>query len=177
MPHIATTAATVAATTTTHGTTFYASPAAAAQPSLAGKQSPAAAAKLLPVTSTGRPSRIHDNSLVAEHLSQYLDFTDFMQDAPGAFRAALDDVITGATQLDLGGNSRPLGKARLFTLLAHLPVISTGTTAEALQCTEQHARKVAAVLRVASTALYEWIVRHMEMNAAGEEVQGNCHLH
>lgn len=172
MPHIAT------ATTITHGTTFYASPAAAAQPSLAGKQSPAAAAKqLLPVTSTGRPSRIHDNALVAEHLSQYLDFTDFMQDAPGAFRAALDDVITGATQLDLGGNSRPLGKARLFTLLAHLPVISTGTTAEALQCTEQHARKVAAVLRVASTALHEWIVRHMEMNAAGEEVQGSCHLH
>ncbi|MCG9081555.1 hypothetical protein [Laribacter hongkongensis] len=138
-------------------TTYYANSAAKLSP----------AAKLLPVTATGRPSRGHDNSLVAEHLSQYLNFTDFMRDAPGPFRAALDDVITGATRLDLGGNSRPLGKARLFTLLAHLPAISTATTAEAFQCPDRHARKIAAVLRVASTALHEWIVRHMEMDAAG----------
>lgn len=133
------------------------------------------AVKLSPVTATGRPSKVYNNFLVAEHLSQYLNFMDFMRDAPGPFRAALDDVITGATRLDLGGNSRPLGKARLFTLLAHLPAISTATTAEAFQCTEQHARKIAAVLRVASTALHEWIVRHME--AGGEVPQGSCHQH
>ncbi|MCG9077929.1 hypothetical protein [Laribacter hongkongensis] len=131
------------------------------------------AVKLLPITATDRPSRVHDNSLVAEHLSQYLNFTDFMRDAPGPFRAVLDDVITGASRLDLGGNSRPLGKVRLFTLLAHLPA----TTAEAFQCPDRHARKIAAVLRVASMALHEWIVRHMEMDAAGEVPQGGSRNH
>lgn len=101
----------------------------------------------------GRPAKTHDNSAVHEYLSSFLTYSEFKDEAPPILASQFDDVLTGVTRLDYGGNTRPLSRKVLFTLLAHLPVITTGNIMEVHGCSEQHARKIAAALRVASQAI------------------------
>lgn len=95
----------------------------------------------------GRPANAHSNSL-----KPYLQGFN----APGFALAKLpllDDIVTGALKLDLGGNTRPLGKKTIIRLLQRLDVISTKAVQEYMhltlrECSERHAQKIAQCLRV-----------------------------
>jgi hypothetical protein len=100
----------------------------------------------------GRPATVHANSLKA-CLSSF--------DAPGFALAGLpflDQIVTGAVNLDMDGNTRPLSKKLVVSLLQRLDVISAEGVREYMrltlrQCSERHAQKIAQCLRVIETAL------------------------
>jgi hypothetical protein len=98
-----------------------------------------------------RPKQ-HDNSMVCEHLEGYLGFSYFKQGGSLREVTALDDILTGVACLDHGGNTRSLSKSTLFSLLATLPVITSDTVRDAVQCSQSHARRLAVALRIASSA-------------------------
>jgi hypothetical protein len=63
----------------------------------------------------------------------------------------LDSILVGAANLDLGGNSKPLGRRRLFNMLRDLDYISTDSVKEYLkeyQFTERYYQKLALTMRV-----------------------------
>ena len=86
-----------------------------------------------------------DNSLVVEELQHYQTFTQAVED----YRF-LDNIIVGVCNLDLGGNTRPLPSGVVFTLLSTMETIYVKNVIEAHQCSESHARKITACLRIAS---------------------------
>lgn len=86
-----------------------------------------------------------DNKRVVEELQHYCTFSEAVQDYP-----FLDNIITGVCNLDLGGNTRPLSTAVVYTLLATQSLITTKLIAEAAQCSERHAQKICGCLRVAA---------------------------
>lgn len=100
----------------------------------------------------GRPKIVHINSLKA-CLSAF--------SAPGFALARLphlDHIVTGAVNLDMAGNTRPLSKKLMVRLLQHLDVISTEAVKEYMhltlrQCSERHAQKIALCLRVIENTL------------------------
>lgn len=98
-----------------------------------------------------RPKQ-HDNIVVCEHLGEYLGFSYFKQDGNLREVMALDDILTGIASLDHGGNTRPLSKSTLFSLLATLPVITSEAVQDAAWCSQSHARRLAVALRIASSA-------------------------
>lgn len=108
----------------------------------------------------GRPSKAATNSL-KRRLSGF--------NAPGLALAGLpglDHIVTGAVNLDLDGNTRPLSKKVVISILQRLDVVSTRAVQEYMhltlrQCSERHAQKIAQCLRViekaaASIAPSQW---------------------
>jgi hypothetical protein len=99
----------------------------------------------------GRPPTVHTNSLKA-CLSAF--------DAPGFALAGLprlNEIVTAAVNLDMDGNTRPLSKKLVISLLQRLVVISAEGVREYMhltlrQCCERHAQKIALCLRVIETA-------------------------
>ena len=104
--------------------------------------------------------KIHDNTFVQKRLEKYNSSYEASLALP-----FLDDVLHGAARLDLGGNTRPLSKGLLYTLLATLPEISRVAVQEGIRCSvhaqitgrinisDSHAKKVATSLRIASTII------------------------
>lgn len=80
-------------------------------------------------------------------LHDYLHLTEAVADYP-----VLDHIICGATSLDLGGATRGLNRAHVFTLLQHLDVISPSTVRDFAGHSKSHSEKVAVCLRIVSTA-------------------------
>lgn len=86
-----------------------------------------------------------DNSEVVANLQHYCFLSDALEEYP-----FLEDIVTGVCHLDLGGNTRPLSSKMVFTLLSTQNIISTVLVQDAHQCSASHARKICAVLRIAS---------------------------
>jgi hypothetical protein len=80
-------------------------------------------------------------------LHDYLSLGEAVEDYP-----ALDHIICGATALELGGATRGLNRAHVFTLLQHLDVISPATVRDFAGHSKSHSEKVAVCLRIVSTA-------------------------
>lgn len=93
-----------------------------------------------------------DNETVFIHLNDYWSLSNFNQSGNPKDVWLLDDILTGVANLDYGGNTRPLLKRKLFSLLATLQVITSDAIKEITQCSESHARRLAAALRIASRA-------------------------
>lgn len=99
----------------------------------------------------GRPPTAHTNSL-KRHLSGF--------NAPGFVLASLpffDNIVTGAVNLDMKGNTRPLAKKVIVSMLQRLDVISTRAVQDYMhstsrQCSGRHAMKIALCLRVIEKA-------------------------
>lgn len=112
-------------------------------------QSTAAATKA--VSKRGRPSTVQTNSL-KPYIAGF--------GAPGFALASLpclDRIVTGAVNLDMESNTRPLAKKVVVSLLQRLDVISTQAVREYMHLTlrqysERHAQKIALCLRVIETA-------------------------
>ena len=107
-----------------------------------------------------RPSKTQDNKLVKELLSNYCSLYEASLEYP-----FLDDIIHGASRLDLGGNTRPLSKGMLYNVLADVDNITTLSVGESIdnsahakitgrtQLSERHLQKIATALRIASTMI------------------------
>lgn len=99
----------------------------------------------------GRPTTVHTNSLKT-YLAGF--------NAPGFALASLpflDNIVTGAVNLDLGGNTRPLAKKLVISLLQRLDVISAEAVRQQMHltlrpCSERHAQKIGQCLRVIEIA-------------------------
>jgi len=98
----------------------------------------------------GRPRKVDTNALKL-----------YLQDcSPGHALSKLpefDNIVTGAVNLDLGDNARPLSKRTVIAMLRRLDVISTATVQQYMHmtlrhCCERHAQKIAQCLRVIQNA-------------------------
>jgi hypothetical protein len=118
-------------------------------------------------TGRGAPKKVLDNSL-----KPYLQGFNH----PGHALSRLpqfDHIVTGAVSMDFGGNTRPLSKKLVITLLRRLNVISAEAVeaymhASMRQCTLRHAQKIAQVLRVIIHAAAK--VAEAQWPAPGEAV-------
>jgi hypothetical protein len=88
-------------------------------------------------------SRIKMANSAKEELQLYVCLRDAVEDFP-----QLDDIICGATSLDLGGNTRGLNRAHIFTLLQQLDVISAFQVRKFAGHSKSHSEKVAVCLRI-----------------------------
>ena len=88
-------------------------------------------------------SRIKMANSAKEQLHLYICLRDAVEDFP-----QLDDIICGATALDLGGNTRGLNRAHIFTLLQQLDVISAFQVRKFAGHSKSHSEKVAVCLRI-----------------------------
>jgi hypothetical protein len=93
----------------------------------------------------GRPSTVMVNSL-KPHLTFYNEAKDALDDLP-----MLDDIVTGAVQLNLDGNTRPLNKNMMIEMLQDLKFISSDAVESWMGCEKRHAQKVAKCLRIIVT--------------------------
>jgi hypothetical protein len=101
----------------------------------------------------------HDNETVSQHLDDYWSYSHFHQCGPAKEVWALDDILTGISKLDFGGNTRPLSVSKLFFLLKILPLITSAAVREVLGGSESHARRISSALRIASRAFTNHIQR------------------
>jgi hypothetical protein len=80
------------------------------------------------------------------YLEGYLSLWEAIDDLP-----VLDTLVTGALQLDLGGNTRTLNPNLIFALLQQLDWISAVTVETFVGCGTRHAQRIAMVLRIILT--------------------------
>lgn len=80
-------------------------------------------------------------------LASYMFVTDAIEDFP-----CLDDMFVGCANLDAGGNTRPMKTGLLFNLLRDLNDINVESIQAYTGCSESHSYKLAAYLRVLSSA-------------------------
>ena len=80
-------------------------------------------------------------------LADYMFVTDAIEAFP-----CLDDMFVGCANLDAGGNTRPMKTGLLFNLLRDLNDINVESIQAYTGCSESHSYKLAAYLRILSTA-------------------------
>jgi len=102
----------------------------------------------------GRKKRQIDNSLVASIFYKYEDYYD----AKSRFYW-LDDIITGVSRLDLGGNTRPLNTGVLYNFLSTASVINTTIIMDYCDVKERQAQKILLSLVVANRVIENEIRR------------------
>lgn len=98
---------------------------------------------------TGYAEETEDKSRkkLANGTKGYLQWYVYLKDAIEDF-PALDHIMSGATSLDLGGNTRGLNRQHLFTMLQNLDIISPTTVRAFANHSKSHSEKVAACLRI-----------------------------
>lgn len=92
-------------------------------------------------------SRIKMVNTAKDILQFYVCLRDAVEDFP-----QLDDIICGSTALDLGGNTRGLNRAHVFTLLQQLDIISAFEVRRFAGHSKSHSEKVAKCLRIIARA-------------------------
>ena len=86
------------------------------------------------------------DNLAKLHFQNYACLDDAREVYP-----SLDNILTGALALDMGGNTRPLRRNVIFALLQSLDVISPTRVRESMGNSKSHSEKIAMVLRVIVT--------------------------
>lgn len=102
----------------------------------------------------GRPKKV-----VPNRLKPYLQNFIFAREALKAL-SGFDDVVHGAVRLDAGGNTRPLSKTMMVSLLQVLDEITTEAVQENIDCSLRHAQRVAMCLRVIELNAYKVAQNH-----------------
>ena len=87
------------------------------------------------------------------YLTECLRFSDMDECLPYSFVVNIDDSLTGFSRLDLGGNTRPVSKGLLFSMLRDLDEISTQTVRDYTKYSDSYCRKLASLMRIAVNAL------------------------
>ncbi|THC44462.1 hypothetical protein C2862_08240 [Massilia sp. Mn16-1_5] len=98
------------------------------------------------VIATADKSRKRFDNTAKVHLENYARLDDAREVYPG-----LDNILTGALALSMGGNTRPLRRNVMFMMLQSLEVISPMRVRELMGFSKPHSEKVAMVLRVIVT--------------------------
>jgi hypothetical protein len=119
----------------------------------------------LPVT-RGRPKKEIVNTVVLEFLSPYFD--DYALIAEEYYW--LDDIFTGVSRLDLGGNTRDLSKYHLFDLLSVCAKLDVSFVQDYLSVGERQAQKVLMSLGIAHRMLEKEIVDRKLIDGTDLEV-------
>jgi len=91
-------------------------------------------------------SRKQLDNVAKVHFENYARLDEAIEVYPG-----LDNILTGALALSIGGNTRPLRKNVIFMMLQSLDVISPMRLRELMGYSKPHSEKVAMVLRVIVT--------------------------
>lgn len=94
---------------------------------------------------TGIKTKPNPNNI---YLKDCWSFSSMKDDLPPYFVVNLDDILTGVSNLDLGGNTRPVSKRLLFNMLRDLDEISTQTIKGYTNYSESYCRKLAGLMRV-----------------------------
>jgi hypothetical protein len=89
------------------------------------------------IIKAGNPRRQIDNKYVSDSLGIYLSYLD----AKKCFYW-LDDILTGVSFLDLGGNTRPLSVGMLFTFMSTSSIINSKIVQDYCQVGERQSRKI-----------------------------------
>ena len=71
-----------------------------------------------------------------------------------------DDIVTGAVSADAGGNTRPLSKTMMVTLLQGLDEITADAIQEHKPMSLRHSQRVAMCLRIIEHAAFKVAQRH-----------------
>lgn len=88
--------------------------------------------------------------VVTNRLKCHLQGFDTVQQAFDTLQG-LDNIVSGAAQLDREGNTRDLNKYALVSMLRKIDIISTQAVEALMQCDDRHARKVASAMRIINT--------------------------
>lgn len=102
----------------------------------------------------GRPKRHIDNKLVSSVL---MDYVDYYQAKERYWW--LDDILTGVSRLDLGGNTRPLSVVLLYNFVSTSTIINTDIVMEYCDVGIRQAQKVLLALSIAVRAIEKELVR------------------
>lgn len=114
-----------------------------------------APATLAPTQKTrGRPKKV-----VPNRLKPYLQDFIFAREALKAL-SGFDDIVHGAVRLDAGGNTRPLSKTMMVSLLQVLDEITAEAVQENIRGSLRHAQRVAKCLRVIEVTAYKVAQKH-----------------
>jgi hypothetical protein len=90
----------------------------------------------------GQPKKV-----AANRLKPYLQEFTYPHDALSAL-PMFDDIVTGAVNLDAGGNTRNLSKSVMVSLLQGLDEISTEAIQEATSQSKRHCQRIGQYLRI-----------------------------
>ena len=106
------------------------------------------------VVETGRPKNVVKNTMVLNFLAPYFDmYNECVKD-----HYWIDDIFTGVTRLDMGGNTRDLSKYRLFDVLCVCGKVDVPFIMEYVSVGERQARKYIAALQIAHRMVKKEII-------------------
>jgi hypothetical protein len=102
----------------------------------------------------GRPKNVVKNSMVLNFLEPYFDmYSECVKD-----HYWIDDIFTGVSRLDLGGNTRDLSKYHLFDVLCVCASIDVDFIKEYLSIGERQAQKYMVSLQIAHRMVKKEII-------------------
>jgi hypothetical protein len=104
--------------------------------------------------SRGRPKKAIINNIVLDFLSPYFNNYSILSET----YYWIDDVFTGVSRLDLGGNKRDISKYHLFDILSVCAKIDADFVGEYLHTEKRQSQKIMLALSVAHRMLEKEIV-------------------
>jgi len=104
----------------------------------------------------------YDNSYLVEEFIDYPTYGAACDDYPW-----IDDIITGVSLLDLGGNTRPISKNVLYVLMSTQPTITKNLIKEVTGKSDSHAQKLTAMVRTACRAIEKELRIRQAVNSIG----------
>jgi hypothetical protein len=102
----------------------------------------------------GRPTKI-----IVNRLKPFLGQFTLPREAL-KFLPMFDDIVTGAVRLDMGGNTRPLSKTMMVSLLQILDVVSTEAVQSTKLYSKRHAQRVCQCLRIIESMAFNVAAEH-----------------
>ena len=75
----------------------------------------------------------------------------------------LDDILTGVSRLDTGGNTRPLSAAVLFNVLASFETVDTAVIADFCNVGERQARNIMTAVSIAHRMILKELTRMLSL--------------
>lgn len=107
-----------------------------------------------PIVAPGRKQRQIDNKAVSDVLSKYKS----LKQAVRQFYW-IDDIITGVSRIDLGGNTRPLSISLLFHFISTSTVINTSIIMSYCDVKTRQAQKIMTSLSIANRMIVKELKR------------------
>ena len=97
--------------------------------------------------------KVVDNLLVKNFLLEYDEYKDMSEE-----HYWTDDIFTGCTRLDLGGNTRDLSKYLMFSILKEYEAITSKIIEEHCNVKERQAQNIVKCLNIISCMLRKEII-------------------
>lgn len=119
---------------------------------------PATSASLAPIKPAAKRTRGAPKKVVLNRLKPFLTNVMFPREALQRL-PMFDDIVTGAVK-DSGGNTRPLSKTMMVSLLQGLDQIAAKDVQAATGLSLRHSQRIAMCLRIIERAAFKVAERH-----------------